>query len=272
MLEYFSVEKITELIVAYAPKLAGAILTLIIGFWIAGRITNVVKRTMEKRDLDPSLRPFLASMVSILLKVLVLLSAASMFGIEVTSFVAILGAAAFAVGMALQGTLGHLASGVLILTFKPYKVGDFVIMQGYSGTVKEILPFNTILTTLDNRIIIVPNGAVTSGPIENLTTLGERKLDLTFGIGYDDDIDKAKETIAEVVKDCPGYMADRGHEIMVRALADSSVNFAVRFWTTTGDYWTAFFYMQEHIKKAFDAKDIGIPYPQMDVHLNQVNS
>jgi small conductance mechanosensitive channel len=268
-MDFFSVEALKGMVMEYAPLVVGAILTLVIGFWIAGVITRSVKRVMEKRDLDPSLRPFFASLVNISLKVLVLISAAGMFGFEVTSFIAILGAAAFAIGMALQGTLGHLASGVLILSFRPYRVGDFVIMQGYSGTVKEILLFNTILTTLDNRIVIVPNGAVTSGPIENLTVTGERQLDMTFGIGYSDDIDKARQVINSVVDECPGYMKDRGVNILVKELADSSVNFAVRFWTTTGDYWPAFFHMQEHIKKAFDKEGVNIPFPQMDVHVQK---
>lgn len=262
-------DAIKEMVMEYAPLVVGAILTLVIGFWIAGIITRSVKRLMEKRGLDASLRPFLASLVNISLKVLVLISAAGMFGFEVTSFIAILGALAFAIGMALQGTLGHLASGVLILTFRPYSVGDFVVMQGYAGTVKEIVLFNTILTTLDNRIIIIPNGEVTSGPIENLTVQGERKLDLTFGIGYTDDIDKARSVIKAVVDECPGYMKDRGVDIFVKELADSSVNFAVRFWTTTGDYWPAFFHMQEHIKKAFDKEGVNIPFPQMDVHVQK---
>lgn len=269
MEEYLSIDKITDLVLEFAPKLVGAILTLIIGFWIAARLAQIVRKSMEKRSIDPTVQPFLVSVVQIGLKVLVVLSAASMFGLKVTSFIAILSAVAFAVGLALQGTLGHLASGVLILIFKPYRVGDFIIAQGHSGTVKEIELFNTILTTLDNRIIIIPNGAMTSGPIENLTVTGERKLDLTFGIGYGDDIDKARSVMNSVVAECPGVMKDREIEILVRNLGSSSVDFAVRFWTATGDYWPAFWYMQENVKKAFDREGVNIPFPQMDVHVKQ---
>lgn len=269
MLEYLSIEKITDLALEFTPRMLGAIITLIVGFWIAARVASMVRRSMEQRSVDKTVRPFFVNLIQIGLKVLVVLSAASMFGLQVTSFIAILSAAAFAIGLALQGTLGHLASGVLILIFKPYKVGDFVIAQGHSGTVKEIQLFNTILTTLDNRIIIIPNGAVTGGAIENLTVTGERKLDLTFGIGYGDDIDKARSVIRSVIAECPGVMTDKEVDIFVRNLGDSSVDFAVRFWTKTPDYWAAFWYMQEHVKKAFDREGVNIPFPQMDVHVKQ---
>lgn len=264
-----TVENFSNLIVTYAPKVVGAILTLIIGFWVIGWVTRLVKRSLEKQALEESIRTFFGSLVSMALKVLLLLSVASMFGVETTSFVAIFGALTLAIGMALQGSLGHFAAGVLILVFKPYRVGDFIVTQGYSGTVREIQMFNTTLTTLDNRIIFVPNGAITSGPIENLTMLGERRLDLTFGIGYNDDIDQAKTIIEDVVKAAPNTMLDKGYDIFVKELADSSVNFAVRFWTKAEDYWPAYIYMQEHIKKAFDQTGINIPYPQMDVHVQQ---
>ncbi len=206
----FDLTVLSDFIIQYAPTVVGAILTLIIGFWIVGRITKVADRAMEKQEFDPTLRPFLRSILSIGLKVLLLLSVVGMFGVETTSFIAILGALAFSIGLALQGSLSHFASGILILVLKPFKVGDFIVTQGYSGTVKEIQIFNTILTTLDNRIIIIPNGAIYSGPIENLTANPERKLDLTFGIGYTDDIDKARTVIKEVVEDTPQFMLDQG--------------------------------------------------------------
>lgn len=264
----FNVDSIYEMIIAYAPKVLGAIVTLVIGFWLAGIITKKVKRGMEKRNVDKSLAPFLVSVVSIALKLLVLLSAASMFGLEVTSFVAIFGALAFAIGMALQGNLSHMAAGILILFFKPFQVGDFIVTNGYSGTVAEIHIFNTILTTLDNRIIIIPNGTITSNPLENLTKNPIRKVPMTFGIGYDDDIDKARSVIEKVVSSCPQIMQDKETDILVSELADSSVNFAVRPWCKTEDYWAVHFYMQENIKKEFDKNGIGIPFPQMDVHMH----
>ena len=264
--ELINGERFTELVAAYGLKVLGAILTLIIGFWIIGRIVALLKRIMTRRDVDETIRPFIASLVSVALKVMLLLSVASMFGIETTSFIAIFSALAFAIGMALQGNLGHFASGIMILLFKPFRVGDFIVTQGYSGTVKEIQIFNTILATLDNRDIIIPNGAVTSGPIENLTSPGERKVDLTFGIGYEDDIDKARSVMENVIKNTPKVVHSKGHEIFVKELADSSVNFAVRVWVKHEDYWDVYFHLHEHIKKAFDQSGISIPFPQMDVH------
>ncbi len=258
---------IQDIIAAYGLQVIGAILTLVIGFWLAGWLTRMVKRAMEKRNLDATIRPFIASLINVGLKVLVLLTVAGMFGIETTSFIAIFSALAFAVGLALQGNLSHFASGILILVFKPFRVGDFIVTQGYSGTVKEIQIFNTILTTLDNRIIIIPNGAITSGPIENLTSPGERKVDMTFGIGYNDDIDKARGIIDRVIKETPNVMLDKGYDILVKELGDSSVNFAVRVWCNVEHYWGIYFHMQETIKKEFDKEGVGIPFPQMDVHL-----
>ena len=265
----FSLDKINDLILEFAPRVLGALLTLIIGFWIASRLSLMLGASMDRKQLDPTIKPFFVSLVNIGLKVLVVLSAASMFGLQVTSFIAILSAAAFAIGLALQGTLGHLASGVLILIFKPYRVGDFIVTSGHSGVVKEIQLFNTILTTLDNLIIIFPNGAITGSALENLTVTGERKLDLTFGIGYGDNIDKARSVIESVIAQCPGYLHDKGHDIFVKNLGNSSVDFAVRFWVETPNYWSAFFFMQENIKKAFDREGVNIPFPQMDVHVKQ---
>ena len=262
-------EYLSRMIMEYTPKVVGAILTLIIGFWIISRITAIARRTMEKRNMDPSVRSFLSSLISIGLKVLLLLSVAGMFGINTTSFVAIFSAIAFAVGLALQGNLGHLASGILILVFRPYRVGDFIVAQAYSGTVKSIQIFNTILTTLDNRIIIIPNGAVLSGPIENLTSPGERIVDLTFGIGYGDSIDKARSVIEQVIKSTPNVLHEKGHQIWVKNLGDSSVDFAVRVWVNVADYWPVYFHMTEYVKKAFDSQGVSIPFPQRDVHLIQ---
>lgn len=262
------VEQFTQLAINYAPRVLGALLTLIIGFWLSGIVSKRIRKNFEKRRIDPSLTPFITSMISIGIKVLVLLSAASMFGIEVTSFVAIFGALAFAVGMALQGNLSHFASGIMILFFKTFKLGDFIVTNGYSGTVKEIQIFNTLLTTLDNRIIIIPNGNITSNPLENLTANDMRKVPLKFGISYGDDIDKARTVIEEVVKKCTLIDHSQAVDIFVSELADSSVNFVVRPWCKTEDFWSVHFYMHENIKKAFDHAGIGIPFPQMDVHVH----
>lgn len=262
---------IETFIATYAMDVIGAIITLIIGFIVINWITRVTKRAMEKHGVDVSLRTFLGSIISIGLRVLLLLSVAGMFGMEVTSFIAIFSALAFAVGLALQGNLANFASGVLILIFKFYKVGDFIEVQGHAGTVKEIQIFHTVIKAIDNRLVIIPNGAVTSGPIQNYTAEGFRRHDLTVGIGYDDDIDKAKEIIEKVVKSTPKVDLDQGYDIFVKGLADSSVNFAVRFVASNEDFWPAYKYFFEHIKKAFDAENIGIPFPQMDVHLHKVD-
>ncbi|MEL7122650.1 MAG: mechanosensitive ion channel domain-containing protein [Bacteroidota bacterium] len=268
----FDLQALGQQLTTYAPKVIGAILTLVIGFWVIGRITSVLRRYFDKKDFDKTVEPFLLSLVNVGLKIMLLLAVAQMFGIQTTSFVAIFSALAFAIGLALQGNLGHMAAGILILIFRPFKVGDYIVSQGYEGTVKEIQIFTTILTTLDNRIIIIPNGAITSGPIENLTAPGERKVPMVFGIGYPDDIDKAREIIQQVADACPDINHDKPVDIFVLELGDSSVNFAVRPWTTNTKYWDVHFYMHENIKKEFDKAGIGIPFPQMDVHINQVAS
>ena len=250
-------------------KIVAGIIVLIIGFWIINWLTNKLRKLFEFRHIDVSVASFFTSFVSIALKVLLLLSVAGLFGFETTSFIAILSALTLAVGLALQGNLGHFASGILLLTFRPFKIGDFVTANGYTGTVKEIQIFNTILTTLDNRLIIIPNGNVIGNAIENMTAQGIRRVDMTFGIGYDDDIDRARATIRKVLEDTPMIDHTRGYDIFVKTLNDSSVDFATRVWTSNDDYWPAYFHVTEQVKKSFDAAGIGIPYPQMDVHLRK---
>ncbi len=268
MENFFDMTKFSEIVTEYTPSVVGAILTLIIGFWIIGMIVNGVRNMLEKRNVDATIRPFLTSLVSVALKVMLLLSVAGMFGVETTSFVAIFGAMAFAIGIALQGSLGHFASGVLILVFKPYKVGDLVeIGGGKTGTVKEVQVFNTVLATLDNKRIIVPNGVVTSNVITNISGQGEIGVELTFGIGYGDDIDKARRVILEVGKSCEWILDEPKQAVVVAELGDSSVNLATRPFVKSEHYWNTYFYMQEHVKKEFDKAGIGIPFPQMDVHM-----
>jgi small conductance mechanosensitive channel len=263
-------DQLQNFVVTYGTKVVGAILTLIIGLWIIGRIVKALSRLFEKKDYDPSVESFLLSIVSIGFKILLILAVAGMFGIETTSFIAVFSALAFAVGLALQGNLANFASGILILIFKFYKVGDFVEAAGKSGTVREIKIFHTVLQSLDNSLIIVPNGQVTSNPIQNYTALGKRRHDLTVGIGYDDDIDKAKGIIQEVAENLPNVDKEEGVDIFVKELADSSVNFAVRFVLKNEDFWPAYKQFFEQIKKQLDANEVSIPYPQMDVHVDQV--
>ncbi len=264
------IESVQDFIVTYALSALGAVITLIIGFWVIGKITNFFKRSMERQGFDPTIQPFLTSLVSVGLKILLLLSVASMFGIETTSFVAIFGALAFAVGLALQGSLGHFASGVLLLVFKPYKVGDLItIGGGQTGTVEAIQVFNTLLKTLDNKRIFVPNGVVTSNVITNISGQDIIGVELTFGISYGDSIDKARDVILRVGKACEWILDDPAQAVVVASLGDSSVNLATRPFCKSEHYWDTYFYMHEHVKKAFDQEGVSIPFPQMDVHMDK---
>ena len=258
-----------ELGIAYAPKLLLAIITLFVGLWIIKVIVRSIGRIMENKGADPSLTPFLKSIASILLKVMLIICIAGMVGIQMTSFIAILGAAGLAVGMALSGTFQNFAGGVMLLIFKPFTAGDFIEAQGFAGTVSEIQIFNTILKTPDNRTVIIPNAPLSTGPMVNFSTEPQRRVDLIFGIGYNDNIDKAKTVIQKIVDADSRILKDPASFIALKELADSSVNFVVRAWVKSPDYWGVFFDMHESVKKAFDKEKISIPYPQMDVHVNQ---
>ena len=251
---------------AYAPKALMALVVLILGLWVIGMITKAMVRVMRKREVDPSLIPFLKGLTSTLLKVMLVISVIQMVGVETTSFIAVLGAAGLAVGMALSGTLQNFAGGVMILVFKPYKVGDFIEAQGHSGTVNSIQIFNTVLKTPDNKTVILPNAPVSTGALVNYSTEAQRRVDLAFGIGYGDDIDKARSVLDEVIAADQRILKDPAPFVAVSELADSSVNFAVRLWVNAGDYWGVHFDTIETVKKRFDVGGISIPFPQMDVH------
>ncbi len=258
-------------LVDWATTLVSALAVLIIGFWIANRLAAFVGKRLKKSGMDDTIRPFIMSLVSTGLKILVVLAAIGMFGVETASFIAILGAMAFAVGMALQGTLGHFASGVMLLFFRPYKVGDLVtIGGGETGTVEELAIFNTVLATLDNKRVMVPNGVVTSNIITNISGQGVIGVELTYGIGYNDSIDAAREAILAVGKACPWILDDPAQGVVVASHGDSSVNLATRPFCKSEHYWDTFFYMQENVKKEFDKRGISIPFPQTDVHLHKV--
>ena len=261
------IQKAYELLLGYGPRLLLAILTLIIGLWVIKIIVRIVLRAMEKGELDESLRPFLTSLIGVMLKILLVISVASMVGVQMTSFIAVLGAAGLAVGLALQGSLGSFAGGVLILIFRPYKVGDFIEAQGHSGVVKEIQVFNTILKTPDNKTVIIPNGPLSNGSIINYSTEPTRRVDMTFGIGYGDDIAAARKVMNAIIEEDSRILKDPAPMIVVSELADSSVNFAVRTWVNGADYWGVYFDMHEKVKIEFDNNKISIPFPQTDVHL-----
>jgi len=260
---------IVKLSASYAPKFLLAIITLVVGLWIIKRIVKIIRKLMQKSSVDASLQSFLVPLISILFKILLILSVVSMVGIETTSFVAILASAGFAIGMALQGSLGNFAGGVLILLFKPYKVGDYIEALGFAGTVKEIHIFNTVMLTVDNKKIFIPNGAISNGPITNYTAEPMRRLDLIFSVGYKDDIDKAKGLIEKVIKSDDRILSDPAYMIAVGQLAENSVNLTVRVWCKTDDYWNINFDFHEKVKREFDASGISIPFPQRDIHVYQ---
>jgi small conductance mechanosensitive channel len=266
-----SLEKIVVIAVEYGPKLLGAIAVWIIGGWIIKAIMKGVSRMMDKSKLDITLEPFLKGIIGALLKIMLIISVLGMLGIEMTSFIAILGAAGLAVGLALSGTLQNFAGGVMILIHKPYKVGDVIEAQGYIGSVKEIQIFNTILKTPDNKTIIIPNGGLSNSSMTNYSTEETRRVDWTFGIGYGDDADKARSVITKLCNDDPRILKEPALFIALSGLGDSSVNFAVRAWVKSADYWGVFFDMNEKVYKTFDKEGLNIPYPQMDVHIHKDN-
>lgn len=266
------VETIPMLLFEYGPKVILSLFVLYIGLKAISFFTDFCDKAMGKQHVDASLRPFLKSLLNAGLKVMLLLSVAGMFGVETTSFVAVLGAMTFAVGMALQGSLGNFASGVMLLLFKPYKVGDLVKLQDFTGVVEEIQIFNTILVTPDNRKVILPNTIVTESAITNISGQGEIRVDMVFGIGYNDDIDHARAVILKVADKCPQVIKEKPVDVYVGQLADCSVNFEVRPWCKSEHYWEVYFYMNENIKKAFDEEDINIPFPQMDLHVQHMDS
>lgn len=251
----------------YGLRLLGAILALIVGLWIIKILVKSLSKAITSKVEDPSLAGFFKSFIAILLKVLLVIGIMEMVGLKMTSFIAILGAAGLAIGMALSGTLQNFAGGVMLLIFKPFKVGDFIQALGHSGTVKEIQIFNTILNTPDNRIIIIPNGKIHSESIVNFSREPKRRVDFVFGIGYDADYDKAKAIISDILNKNELVLKDPEPFIVLGEMADSSVNLTVRVWVEAANYWNVFFGTNEQVYKAFNAQGINIPFPQMDVHL-----
>lgn len=262
-------DTLINLFVVWGPKFIGALIALVVGLYVAGLIARSVSRIMEKKEVDPSLRPFLSGLVSALLKVLVVISVLGMVGIQMTSFIALLGAVGLAVGMALSGTLQNFAGGVMILLFKPFKVGDYIEAQGFAGTVNEIQIFNTILKTPDNKTVIIPNGGLSTSSMVNYSTEATRRVSWTFGIAYGDDIDTAKQVLRGLLEENELVLQDPAPFVELSELADSSVNFAVRAWVKAEDYWTLHFAMLDAVYRKFAEAGLNIPFPQMDVHLHQ---
>lgn len=267
-IDYTNVDWWVDMIIKWGTKILIAVAILVIGLAITKRISKLFTKLLKKRDFDESLRTFLVSTVSISLKIMVVITALGQLGLEMTSFIALLGAAGLAIGMAFSGTLSNFAGGVMILIFRPYKVGDYISAQGEQGVVKEIQIFNTILLSLDNKTIIIPNGALANGNLTNFTFQERRRVDFTVGIGYGDDYDKAKEVLTRFVNEDDKILKDPAPFIGLGALADSSVNITLRVWAKTEDYWDVYFKMNERIYKEFDGEGLNIPFPQMDVHIH----
>ena len=268
-----SVSKYTDMAITYASeyglKIVAALLIFIIGKWVVKKLTAVTKAVMEKANVDKTLVEFAESLVYFILLMVVILASLNTLGINTTSFVAIFGAAGLAIGLALQGSLANVGAAVLIIIFRPFKVGDFVEAGGATGTVEDVNLFSTIIAPLDNRTIIVPNAAIVGGNIVNYSMKPQRRVDHVFGIGYDDDLKLAKEVLMEIMTTDTRILQDPAPFVAVSELGDNSVNFITRAWVETADYWDVYFEMIEKVKLTFDEKGISFPYPQMDVHLDK---
>lgn len=256
-----------EMAMNYAPSFILAILTLIIGLWIVNRIVSGINLALEKGGMDATLQKFLGSLLSIGLKALLLISVAGMIGIETTSFIAVLGAAGLAVGLALQGSLANFAGGVLILLFRPYKVGDFIETNGYAATVRTIGIFNTTMTTVDNKTVIIPNGSISNSPLINFSTQPTRRVDAFFGISYDDDLKQAKQILQDLIDADERVLKDPAPQLFISSLGDNSVNIGTRTWVDAANYFPVLWDLTENAKLKFDEAGITIPYPQRDVHV-----
>ena len=261
------VETVETLAVNYGMKALGALVILLLGLWVAKQIKKMIVKLMHRSKVDPTLISFVASLAHVTLQVFVIIAALEKLDVKTTSFVAILGAAGLAVGLALQGSLANFAAGVLMIIFKPFKVGEVIEAGGVLGIVREIGIFTTHVDTLDNRKTIIPNAKLTADNITNYSANKTRRVDLVAGISYGDDIDKARAAIHAALAEVPGILETPSPDILVSEMADSSVNFAVRPWCKPSDYWAVYFGVTEAIKKRFDADDITIPFPQRDVHL-----
>ena len=260
-------DKILEMISLYGVKVLTALVVFIVGRWISKGVRKLITRMMNKADVDPIIVGFTSNIAYIALLMFVVIAALGQLGIQTTSFIAILGAAGLAIGLALQGSLSNFAAGFLMVIFRPFNVGDYIEGAGMKGTVEQIQIFTTTLVTLDNKTVIIPNAKLTGDNIINWTVKGTRRVDMVFGIGYGDDIDIARQVIEGVLAKDDRILKDPAIQISVAEIGDSSVNFVVRPWVETPNYWAARFDLTKAIKKRLDAEGISIPFPQRDVHL-----
>ena len=259
--------KMIDLGISVGSKIVLAIVVFLVGRWIVRRLNKLLAKILEKRHVEASLSTFVKSLVNITLTLLLIIVVIGVLGIETSSFIALFASAGVAIGMALSGTLQNFAGGVMILLFKPFKVGDTIEAQGQSGTVREIQIFNTILATPDNKIIIIPNGGLSTGLMKNYSREATRRVDWEFGIAYGDDYTKAKAVIARLLDADGRVLKDPAYFIALTSLGESSVNIVVRAWVNAGDYWGVYFDMNEKVYKTFAEENLNIPFPQLDVHL-----
>ncbi len=255
----------------YGLKIISAILIFIIGKWAVNKLTSVGKKLMLKAKVDETLVEFAESLIYFVLLLMVVVASLNALGINTTSFIAVFGAAGLAIGLALQGSLANIGAAVLIIIFRPFKVGDYVEAGGATGTVEDVNLFSTIIAPLDNRTVIVPNASIIAGNITNYSKKPNRRVDHVFGIGYGDDLKLAKETLLQIMKEDERVLDEPAPFVGVGELGDNSVNFTFRAWVVTADYWDVHFDMLEKVKLTFDEKGISIPYPQMDVHVVKEN-
>lgn len=256
-----------ELIATFGVRIIAAIAIFVAGRWVAKRLANFARTLMDKADVDPMLRRFVGNLIYVVLLTFVVLAAINEVGVQTTSFIAVIGAAGLAIGLSLQGSLSNFASGVLIIMFRPYKVGDYIEAGGTAGTVQEVQIFTTVLNSPDNKTIIVPNTQIMSSTITNYSTKPQRRVDLIASVGYNDDLNKVKQVLTDILTKDERVLKDPAPTIAIMELADSSINFVVRPWVKTDDYWPFYFDIYERIKKRFDEEGISIPFPQRDVHV-----
>ena len=259
--------KLQELLALYGLRIVAAIIIFIVGRWVAKALRNVIKRMMTKGEVDETLISFVGNLTYVALLAFVIIAALNQLGIQTTSFIAIIGAAGLAIGLALQGSLANFAAGVLMIIFRPFKAGDYIEGAGVAGVVEEVQIFATQLKTPDNKTIIVPNAKMMSDNITNYSAKDTRRVDMLIGVGYGDDLKKVREILEDILAKDDRILKDPAPTIGVLELGDNSVNFAVRPWVKTEDYWGAYFDAMETVKRRFDEEGISIPYPQRDVHL-----
>ncbi|TVP88970.1 MAG: mechanosensitive ion channel family protein [Pseudomonadaceae bacterium] len=258
---------VLPMVMQYGSQVLLAIITLLIGWWVIGRISNGILVVMEKRNIDKSLHGFAGNLVGMGLKILLIISVAGMIGVETTSFIAVIGAAGLAIGFALQGSLANFAGGVLILFLRPFKVGEYIEAQGIGGTVDSIQIFHTVLKSPDNKTVVVPNGSLSNGNIINYSRQPTRRVDVNIGIDYGDDIKKAREILLRLAAADDRVLKDPEAAVRLTGLGDSSVDLSLRMWTKTEDFWGVMWDITELAKETFDQEGITIPFPQRTVHM-----